>query len=95
MDGRSWEEVQQNQTVRKRLAKLMARDCFRNTAELENLHAEDRIDDHEMKALMTEVVDQCYDFLMELCSPHGNEVIDGLKQRDAVPEWNDPEMRIF
>ena len=73
----------------------MARDCFRNTAELENLHAEDRIDDHEMKALMTEVVDQCYDFLMELCSPHGNEVIDGLKQRDAVPEWNDPEMRIF
>ena len=93
MDGRSWDEVQQNATVRKRLAKLMARDCFRNTGELENLHAEGRLDDQEMKALMIEVVDQCYDVLMELCSPHGDD--NGLKQRDAVPGWNDPEMRIF
>jgi hypothetical protein len=50
MDGRSWEEVQQNATVRKRLAKLIARNCFRNTTALENLHTEDRIDDQEMKA---------------------------------------------
>jgi hypothetical protein len=95
MDGRSWEEVQQNATVRKRLAKLMARDCFRNTTELEDLHAEDRFDDNEMKALMMQAVDQCYDFLIELCSPHGDEIINELKRRDAVPEWNDPEMRIF
>ena len=85
MEGRSWEEVQQNETVRKRLAKLMARDCFRNAAELEGLHAEGRLDDQEIKALMIEVVDQCYDFLMELCSPRGDDMIDGLKQRDAVP----------
>jgi hypothetical protein len=44
-----------------------------------------------MKELMMGVVDQCYDFLMELCSRRDDEIIDGLKQRDAVPEWNDLE----
>jgi hypothetical protein len=34
----------------------MAQHCFRNT-ELENLHAADKIDDEDMKALMTDVVD--------------------------------------
>jgi hypothetical protein len=38
MDFDSLNEIQHNEVVRKRLAKLMARDCFRNT-ELEDFHA--------------------------------------------------------
>jgi hypothetical protein len=72
----------------------MAHDCLRNTKELENMHAADRFSDEEMKALMTDVVDYCYDFLMELCSPHGADIIHNLKQRDQVPEWDDPKVRI-
>lgn len=54
------------------------------------MHAADQISDQEMQALMTDVVDYCYDFLMELCSPHGAEIVDDLKRRDELPEWNDP-----
>jgi hypothetical protein len=43
-----------------------------------------------MKELMVDVVDYCHDFLMELCSPHGAEIIDDLKRRDDLPEWSDP-----
>ena len=38
MDVKSLEEIQNNEVVRKRLAKAMARDCFRNT-KLEDYHA--------------------------------------------------------
>ena len=34
-------------------------------------------------------------FAMDLCSPQGAEIMDDLKQRDQVPEWNDPETMIF
>jgi hypothetical protein len=88
-------ELKNNEIVRKRLAKLMARDCFRNTKGLEDMHAAHQIDDHEMKALMIDVVDYCYDFLMELCGPHGAEIMEDLKERDAVPNWNDPKPMIF
>jgi hypothetical protein len=27
---------------------------------------------------------------MELCSPHGAEIMDDLKRRDELPEWRDP-----
>jgi hypothetical protein len=82
-------ELKNDATLRKRLAKLIARDCFRNTKRLEDMHAMHQIDDQEMKALMTDVVDYCYDFLMELCSPHGAEIVEELKERDKVPEWSD------
>jgi hypothetical protein len=88
-------ELKNDPIVRKRLAKLMAHDCFRNTRKLEYIHAADRISDEEMKALMIDVVDHCYDFLMDLCSPHGAEIIEDLQQRDKVPEWKDPEPMIF
>lgn len=35
------------------------------------MHVTHQIDNEEMKALMIDVVDYCYDFLMDLCSPHG------------------------
>src|SRR6266436_3893457 len=83
-------ELKNDATLRKRLAKKMAHDCFRNTKELEDMHAAGKLSDEDMKALMTDVVDYCFDFLMELCSPHGADIIDDLKRRDEVPEWNDP-----
>ena len=49
-----------------------------------------RISDPEMKALMIDVVDYCFDFLMELCSPLGPDLIENLKRRDELPQWNDP-----
>jgi hypothetical protein len=70
-------------------------DCFRNSTKLEDMHTADQIDDQEMQDLMIDVVDRCYDFLMELCSPHGVEIIEDLKQRDKVPNWNDPRPMIF
>lgn len=88
-------ELKTDATLRKRLAKKMAHDCFRNTKKLEDMHAAGQLSDDDMKALMTDVVDYCFDFLMELCSPHGAEIIDDLKRRDELPEWNDPEPMIF
>jgi hypothetical protein len=38
MDFDSLNEIQHNEAVRKRLAKLMAHDCFRNT-KLEDFHS--------------------------------------------------------
>ena len=88
-------ELKENATLRQRLAKKIAHDCFRNTKELEDMHAFGQISDPEMKLLMIEVVDRTYDLLMDLCSPQGAEIMDDLKQRDQVPEWNDPEPMIF
>jgi hypothetical protein len=82
-------ELKDNAILRKRLAKRMARDCFRNTEKLENLHAAGQIDQQEMKDLMIDVVDYCNDFLIKLCSPHGAEIIDDLKRRDKLPDGND------
>jgi hypothetical protein len=83
-------ELKDNATLRKRLTKKMVHDCFRNTKKLENLHAAGQISDDDMKALVIDAVDYSFDFLMELCSPHGSEIIDDLKRRDELPEWNDP-----
>jgi hypothetical protein len=44
-------ELKNDATLRKRLAKRMARDCFRNTPKLETM-----IDNQEMKALMIDVI---------------------------------------
>jgi len=88
-------DLKDDATLRKRLAKKIAHDCFRNTKELEDMHAFGQISDPEMKLLMIEAVDRTYDLLMDLCSPQGAEIMDDLKQRDQVPEWNDPEPMIF
>jgi hypothetical protein len=108
-------ELKNNAILRGRLAKQMARDCFRNTI-LEDFHAGkapssqtgdysdvkvvtpygeiawnrlSRLSDAEMKALMIDVVDHCFDFLVDLCSEP--EIIERLKLRDALPGWNEPE----
>jgi hypothetical protein len=89
-------QLKRNAILRNRLAKLMARDCFRNIDTFEDFHAGQfprtqtgdysdvkvltpdreiqwnelsRLSDDEMKALMIEVVDQCYLFVTGLCTP--------------------------
>jgi hypothetical protein len=117
MDIKSFKEIQKNEVVRKRLAKAMARDCFRNT-KLEDFHAGTfpsseagdysdvkvispygeiawnklgRLSDEEMKVLMIDVVNHCYDFLTVLFGRFGDTIVEHLKQDDVLPQWNDPE----
>jgi hypothetical protein len=68
---------------------------FPNTKTLENARSADKISDDEMKAIMIEAADKCYELLLDLCSPHGADIIDDLKQRDQVPEWDDPKVGIY
>jgi hypothetical protein len=88
-------ELKTDATLRKRLAKRMARDCFRNTPKLEEMHVMHQIDNDEMKVLMIDAVDYCYDFVMDLCSPHGLEIIAALKEHDELSEWNDPVLPVM
>lgn len=91
MDKKYWSEIQNNEIVKKRLAKLMAKYCFRNL-ELENLHGgpKFRFNDDEMKELMKDLVNNCYDFLNHLFSSRGHIVVEKLKQKDYFPEWDEP-----
>jgi hypothetical protein len=34
------------------------------------------------------------DLLLDLCSLNGLDIIHNLKQRDQVPEWDDPQVRL-
>lgn len=80
-----------DEQLRKRLAKLMAQQCFRNT-ELENLHADGKISQEEMKALMIDVVNKTYTCLTRLlCSSKITALtIQFLQQQDVLSYWNDP-----
>ena len=62
---------------------------------LEDMHAAGEISDEEMQTIMKQATDKCYDLVLDLCSPHGADIIDDLKQRDEVPQWDDPEVRIY
>jgi len=114
-------EIATNELVRKRLAKIMALKCFRNS-KLEDLHAGiypssqsgdysdvkvvtpygeiswerlGRFSDDEMKVLMIDVVDRCYQFLSELLDRRCTAaIIERLKLRDPLPRWNDPRARL-
>ena len=120
MDLNALEEIATSELLRKRLAKLMALECFRNTR-LEDLHAgifpssqkEDysdvkvvtpygaipwnrlgRLSDEEMKELMIDVVDRCYEFLSVLFdSRSAGWVVERLKLRDPLPRWHEPKRR--
>jgi ligand-binding SRPBCC domain-containing protein len=104
--------------LRKRLAKFVASQCFRNTV-LEDLHAGvspdsktgdytdvkvispygeipwlqlSRLSDEEMKTLMIDVVNRTYTWLTRLFSGEAASVIiEGLRQKDPLPRWNEPE----
>src|SRR5215813_10616238 len=105
-------QLKGDEVLRKRLAKIMARDCFRNT-KLEEFHGGiypssdagdysdvkvvssfgeipwtkvSRLSDEEMKALMIDVVNHCYQFVSKILDDAvGEAVIETLRQRDLVP----------
>ena len=55
-----------------------------------------RLSDKEMKELMIDAVDRCYDFLTVMfCTSKIDEVIEALKRDDPLPQWNDPELRKY
>ena len=86
-----FDELINDEIIRKRLAKWMARDCFRENTELESFH--DRINDPEMKKLMIGVVNNCYLFLSILSSAEASAVlIELMKLKDPLPQWNDPKL---
>jgi len=117
MTRETLERIQKSDVVRKRLAKIMALQCFRNTT-LEDLHAGaspssktcdfsdvkvvspygeipwdkvSRFNDEEMKALMIDVVNHCYNFLLVLFKDaKGNDIIDILSKEDLMKDWQDP-----
>ena len=115
MNSKSIKEINSNKVVRKRLARIMSRECFRDTKMLEELHTGksvvsetgdysdvvvkmpsrkvpwneiSRFNDEEMKKLMTEVTNLCYDFITEFFSnPRNDRLIQELKTRAPYPDW--------
>ena len=85
-------ELKNNETLRKRLAKFMVRECFRSSPRLEDMHTEGKIGQEDMKELMIDVVNRTYLLLSVLASANGSEVVEILKEHDMVPKWNEPEM---
>jgi hypothetical protein len=85
-------ELKNNETLRKSLAKFMARECFRSSPSLEDMHTEGKIGQEDMKELMIDVVNRTYLLLSVLASSNGSEVVEILKEHDMVPKWNEPDM---
>ena len=77
--------------LRKRLAKWMARFCFRENTKLESFH--DRISEKEMKELMIGVVNNCYLVLSILSNAEASAALmELMKLEDPLPQWNDPKL---
>jgi hypothetical protein len=117
MTVKTLKEIRSNTLLKKRLSKVMAHQCFRNT-KLENLHAGlspssktgdfsdvkvvspygeipwtrvSRFNDDEMKELMIDVANHCYDFLLLLFNDiKGNDIIELLKTTDVKKDWERP-----
>lgn len=91
MDYNSWQEIQKNEVVRKRLAKRIVRECFRD-GEFENIHANAvELDDDAVQAIMTDAVNRTHVFLSKLSNAMGDLIVERLKEQDDVPDWDDPE----
>ena len=96
MDITSWQEIQKNEVVRKRLAKRIVRDCFRD-GEFEQFHSGlAALDDDAVKTIMTDAVNRTYVLLSKLSNAMGDMIVERLKEQDDVPNWDDPEdARLF
>jgi hypothetical protein len=84
-------ELKERVGLRKRLAKKIAHDCFSDTKTLENVHAADKITDAEMKAIMREATDKCYDLVLDLCSPHGVDSLTISNSATRCPSGTTPK----
>jgi hypothetical protein len=71
----------------------MARECFRASKKLEEMHTAGSIGQEDMKELMIEVVNRTYLHLSAILSSNASpEIIEHLKEHDPVPNWDQPEM---
>jgi len=96
MDIKSFKEIQNNEVVRKRLAKKIVRNCFRDGV-FEDFHARGtRLSQEDVKEIMIDSVNRTYKLLTKLSIAMGDQIIDELKVKDEVPKWQDPvEPEIF
>jgi hypothetical protein len=86
-------DLKNNATLRKRLARFLARECFRASKKLEEMHTAGSIGQEDMKELMIEVVNRTYLYLSAIFASNASpEIIEHLKEHDPVPKWNEPEM---
>jgi hypothetical protein len=92
MDYTSWQEIQKNELVRKRLAKRIVRECFRDGAVFENFHAQlAELDDDDVQEIMTDAVNRTHILLSKLSNAMGDLIVERLKEQDDVLGWDDPE----
>jgi hypothetical protein len=91
MTPEQFDQLINDEVIRKRVAKWMARDCFRENTKLESFH--DRISDSEMKELMIGVVNNCYLFLSILSNAEATaSLVELMKLKDPLPQWNEPKL---
>jgi hypothetical protein len=77
-----------NAILRKRLAKLMARECVRASKKLEDMHTAGKIGQEDMKELMIEVVNRTYLYLSVFLSSNASpEIIEHLKEHLKSDEF--------
>jgi hypothetical protein len=69
-----FDQLVKDDVLRKRLAKWMARLCFRENTKLEGFH--DRISDAEMMELMIGVVDNCLSIPFDTFQQQSQFVVD-------------------
>ena len=85
------DQLLKDEVIRKRLAKWMARFCFRENTALESFH--DRISEPEMKKLMIGVVNNCYLLLSILSNSEASApLLELIKLGDPLPQWNEPKL---
>jgi hypothetical protein len=91
MDITSLQEIQHNEVVRKRLAKKIVRDCFRD-GEFEEFHLQlAELDDDAVEAIIKDAVNRTYVLLSKLSNAMGDMIVERLKEQDDVPGWDDPD----
>lgn len=82
MTNEAWSEIQNNEVVRKRLAKKIVRDCFRDGV-FENFHTKGTtLTDNDVKAIMIDAVNRTYKLLSQLSIFAGDHIIGNLKEND-------------
>jgi hypothetical protein len=63
----------------------MARECFRSSPKLEDMHTEGKIGQEDMKELMIDVVNRTYLFLSVLASSNGPDEISSPREGGHDP----------
>jgi hypothetical protein len=91
MTGKQIKRFATDEQLRKRLAKLIVQQCFRNT-EIENVHAEGKISQSDMRRIMVDSVNKTYTNLTMLLGSAEltDRLIELLSIQDMVSYWDEP-----